>query len=175
MPQPVNERTPYTPGMREVIKLSRTAAWRLGSAQIAPEHYLLGILDKGEGLAIQMLIQMDVDTLQLRQRLEQKASVEKQHHGIPMLEPNDEARLVLERGKEAARQLRHNWVGTEHMLLGILKCANTLPARVLAEFGVDYERAVPVALDVIHGTNTCAKPLKPPSPEDGSIDPVHPS
>ena len=55
-PNTVYDKTPYTPGMREVIKLSKAEAGRLGHDYIGPEHYLLGIIRKGDGLAVQTLL-----------------------------------------------------------------------------------------------------------------------
>ena len=54
-------RVPYTPGMREVEKLSKSEAIRLGHAYTSPEHYLLGIVRKGDGLAMQTLLKLGID------------------------------------------------------------------------------------------------------------------
>ena len=64
------DKTPYTPGMREVLKLSKAEAGRLGHDYIGPEHYLLGVIRKGDGLAVQTLMNLDVDLEDVKMEIE---------------------------------------------------------------------------------------------------------
>src|SRR6185436_19546361 len=106
--------------MREVIKLSKAEAGRLGHDYIGPEHYLLGIIRKNDGLAAQTLCNLQIDDDELKEALERLIEPGRGPN-INLFSPNTEAKLVLETTKSIARQMRHNWIGTEHLLLGLLK------------------------------------------------------
>ena len=69
------DKTPYTPGMREVLKLSKAEAGRLGHDYIGPEHYLLGVIRKGDGLAVQTLMNLDVDLEDVKMELERMVEI----------------------------------------------------------------------------------------------------
>lgn len=147
------DKTPYTPGMREVIKLSKAEAGRLGHDYIGPEHYLLGIIRKGDGLAVQTLHNLEVDLEDLKLELERMLEVGKGPN-INLFSPNAEAKKVLEATKEIARNMKHNWIGTEHLLLGLIKEDSTVAARSLRQFNVDFNKAQREVLNVIDGSNT---------------------
>jgi len=153
------DKTPYTPGMREVIKLSKVEAGRLGHDYIGPEHYLLGIIRKGDGLAVQTLHNLDVDLRELKQEIERMLQVGKGPQ-VNIFSPNAEARRVLETTKDIAKQMKHGWIGTEHLLLGLIKEEDTIPAKALANFEVDFQKAQKEVLNVIDGSNAGAKPAK---------------
>lgn len=147
------DKTPYTPGMREVIKYSKAEAGRLGHDTIGPEHYLLGIVRKGDGLAVQVLINMEVGLEELRMEVERQIQPGKGPI-VKLFSPNAEAMRTLNATKDAARELGHAWIGTEHLLLGIVRCENTAAAKALAAFGVNYANALEGVLEVIAGTNS---------------------
>jgi len=149
----VYDRTPYTPGMREVIKLSKAEAGRLGHDYIGPEHYLLGIIRKGDGLAVQTLHNLEIDLEDLKMELERMLEVGKGPN-VNLFSPNAEAKKVLDTTKEIARQMKHNWIGTEHLLLGLIKEEGTVAARCLRNFGVDFAKAQKEVLNVIDGSNS---------------------
>lgn len=146
------DKPPFTPGMREVLRLSKTEAGRLGHDYIGPEHYLLGIIRKGDGLAVQTLRNLDVDLDELKREIEQMVEVGK-GPGMNSFMPTNEAKRVLETTKEIGRQLRHNWVGTEHLLLGLMKEEGTIAWKALKRFGVSYEKVEREVLNVLEGTN----------------------
>jgi len=142
------DRTPWTPGMREVIKLSKAEAGRLGHTYIGPEHYLLGIIRKGDGLAVQTLYDVQIDLEKLKTGLEAMLTVGREpNEGI--YTPNAEANQVLATAKEIARRLKHNWLGTEHLFLGLLKEEETIASRCLRGAGLDYESTEREVLRVI--------------------------
>lgn len=157
------DRTPYTPGMREVIYYSRNEALLRGELEIQPEHYMLGLLRKGDGLGIQVLLNLGFDPTTLRREIERQTKP-------PMLEKrplftrirmfmsdgpphSPETKDVFQCMKEIATELRHNWHGTEHLLLALVKHANNLPARHLAQHNVTYPIAKEQVLKVIDGTD----------------------
>ena len=147
------DKTPYTPGMREVIKLSKAEAGRLGHDFIGPEHYLLGIIRKGDGLAIQTLYNLEVDPEDLKIQLERVLTFNKGPN-VNLFSPNNEARKVLETTKGIARDLKHAWIGTEHLLLGLVKSEETIPGQCLAAFGIDFDKALAEVKNVIDGANS---------------------
>jgi len=151
------DKTPYTPGMREVIKLSKVEAGRLGHDYIGPEHYLLGIIRKADGLAVQTLTNLGVDLREVKAELERMLQVGKGPH-VNIFAPNAEARTVLETTKDIAQQMKHGWIGTEHLLLGLIKEEGTIAAKCLANFDIDFEKAKREVLNVIEGSNAGAKP-----------------
>ncbi len=137
------EKTPYTPGMREVMRIAKSLASKYGHDYTGPEHYLLAMLEKGEGFAVRTLQNMGVDLKSLESEVRQML---KAGHEVtpPQAPPNPEAKRILEECKQIAQELNHNWIGTEHLLLGILRDGDNLAARVLQRFDVDFERALPV-------------------------------
>ncbi len=147
------DKTPYTPGMREVLKLSKAEAGRLGHDYIGPEHYLLGIIRKGDGLAIQALMNLDVDLEDVKMELERRVEVGK-GPTVGLFSPNADAKRVLETSKQIANEMKHGWVGTEHLLLSLIKEDNTLASKCLSHYGVDYDKACKEVVQVIEGSNT---------------------
>ena len=150
------DKTPYTPGMREVLKLSKAEAGRLGHDYIGPEHYLLGIIRKGDGLAVQTLANLEIDLEELKSELERMLDVGKAP-GLNLYSPNPDAKKVLEATKEIARQMKHNWIGTEHLLLGLIREENTMAAKCMINFGVDFAKAQREVFNVIDGSNPAPK------------------
>lgn len=151
------DKTPYTPGMREVIKLSKAEAGRLGHDYIGPEHYLLGIIRKGDGLAVQTLHNLEIDLEDVKLELERMVEIGKGPNVTNLFSPNAEAKRVLDTTKEIARQMKHNWIGTEHLLLGLIREESTIAAKCLRNFGVDFAKAQKEVLNVIDGSNTAPK------------------
>ena len=159
--------TPFTPGWKEVMRQSRNEAGRLGHDYIGPEHFLLGIIRKGEGLAVQTLLNMDVDLDELKMELERMLEVGK-GPTVGIFPQNVEAKRVIESARQIAKQLKHNWIGTEHLLLALIKEENTLAARVLKSFSVDFNRTKREVLNLIEGSSTGSSSPKPSSPKSSS-------
>ena len=113
-------RRPILPGCGRCLKLSKAEAGRLGHDYIGPEHYLLGIIRKGDGLAVQTLNNLDLDLEELKLELERMLEVGKGPN-VNLFSPNAEAKKVLDMTKEIARQMKHNWIGTEHLLLAFIR------------------------------------------------------
>lgn len=151
------EKPPYTPGMREVLKLSKAEASRLAHDYIGPEHYLLGIIRKGDGLAVQTLHNLDVDLEELKSELERSVEIGK-GPSLGLVAPNLDAKRVLETTRIIATEMKHGWIGTEHLLLGLIREEGSLPSKILRRMNVDFERAQREVLNVIEGSNAGVKP-----------------
>lgn len=162
--------TPFTPGWKEVMRQSRNEAGRLGHDYIGPEHFLLGIIRKGEGLAVQTLLNMDIDLEEVKLELERMLEVGK-GPTVGIFPQNNEAKKVIETARNIARQMKHNWIGTEHLLLALIKEEDTQPARCLKNFSVDFKRVQREVLNLIEGNTAAnakgagAAPGKTESPE----------
>ena len=116
---PIND-TPFTPGWKEVMRQSRNEAGRLGHDYIGPEHFLLGIIRKAEGLAVQTLLNLGLDLDDVKLELERMLEVGK-GPTVGIFPQNVEAKRVIESARNIAKQLKHNWIGTEHLLLVLLR------------------------------------------------------
>lgn len=144
------EKVPYTPGMREVIKFSISEARRLKHDYIRPEHYLLGILRKGDGLAVQILINLQIPLADIKRELEGMIPPGRKRRAADC-RPNDDAKRVLDRIKEVSRAMQHNWIGTEHLIIGIIKEEQTIACQCLRKMGLTSEMVEAEALNVIAG------------------------
>jgi len=184
------DKTPYTPtpGWKEVMKLAEREAGRLGHNYIGPEHYLLGIIRKGDGIAVQALQNMHIDLDDVKMELERLLQVGKATT-MGTYPPNMDAKRVVELAKQIAMKLHHTWVGTEHLLLAIVRDGNNVASKCLKNFGVDYKRAHTEVMNMLEesiaGVKTQPGPSKSKTPaldafgrdltqlaREGKLDPV---
>ena len=131
----------FTERVRKVLALAREEAARLGHPYLGSEHELLGILREGEGVAIAILENLYAPPDEVRERLE--ASV-KPGTGSPPganLPFTSRGKKVLELAMTEAREASHSYVGTEHLLLGILREERGIAAHALTSFGLTLEAA----------------------------------
>jgi ATP-dependent Clp protease ATP-binding subunit ClpC len=152
------EKTPFTPGMKDVMRFARAEAGRLNHDYIGPEHYLLGIIRKGDGLAVQTLNNLDVDLEELKMEIERMVGIGKGAPPLGIYNPTAEAKQIIEGSKEIAQQMKHSWIGTEHLLLSLIRAENTVVSKCLRQFGVSFEKAQREVLQVIDGSSAGVKP-----------------
>ncbi|MFL2570805.1 MAG: ATP-dependent Clp protease ATP-binding subunit [Parvicellaceae bacterium] len=156
----------FSPRVKDVISYSREEAMRLGHDFIGVEHLLLGIIREGEGIAVKMIVSSGVDTKELRKKLEENLEIGTAKNiaagNIPLLK---QAEKVLKITYLEAKLFKSNMIGTEHLLLSILKEENNLAAKILNEFKVDYE-LVKDELDMLmeEGYNTQPPKAELPGP-----------
>lgn len=147
--------TPFTPGFKEVMRQSRNEAGRLGHDYIGPEHFLLGIIRKGEGLAVQVLLNMDVDPGSLQAGVEARMKPGRGDENRAAVFPqNPAAKKVIDNAREIARGFKHNWVGTEHLLLALIKTEGTIPCDVLKQASLEFGRTREEVLNIIEGASS---------------------
>ncbi|MSR75477.1 MAG: ATP-dependent Clp protease ATP-binding subunit [Planctomycetes bacterium] len=129
----------YTDRARKVMGLARQEAQRLNHEYIGTEHVLLGLVQEGSGVAANVLKNLDVDLKRVRQELEKlvKSGVGMTTMGQLPFTPR--AKMVLEFALEEASNCGHNYVGTEHLLLGLIKEKEGKAARVLQSLGIKLE------------------------------------
>src|SRR2546425_10520556 len=131
----------FTDRVRKVLQISREEAARLHHAYVGTEHILLGLIREGEGVAVAVLTNLNADLEEIRQKVEETAKKEKVAAAGPDLPYTSRAKKVLELAMSEARELNHGDVGTEHLLLGLLREEKGIAAQVLTDAGVTLERA----------------------------------
>jgi ATP-dependent Clp protease ATP-binding subunit ClpC len=139
----------FTQRARIVLKLAQEEAQRLRHNYIGTEHLLLGLVREGEGLAAKVLISMGVSLPVIRDKVEHIVGRGK-HMTTGELRLTPRAKRVLELAVDEARRLNHHYVGTEHLLLGMIREGEGIAAGVLEDLGIGLQRArreVLLALD----------------------------
>ncbi len=131
----------FSPKVKEVISFSREEALRLGHDYIGTEHLLLGLIREGEGLAIKVLRSLEVDIVNLRKQLEEaiRDKATRQHFNAGSLPLTKQAEKVLKITVLEAKVLKADLIGTEHLLLSILKNKDNVATQILNQFEIDYE------------------------------------
>jgi len=144
----------FTDRVRKVIYYARDEAARLQHDYIGTEHLLLGIVREGEGIAAKVLAKLDLDFEQIQQAVENMVKSSGGTLTIGEIPFTPRAKRVLELAIEEARLLGHNYVGTEHLLLGLIREGEGVAAQVLAELGVDRKRVREEVLKLLGPTTT---------------------
>ena len=129
----------FTERARRVIFFAQGEAGRLGENFVTTEHLLLGLVRENDSVAARILERMGVSLSRIRSEVERQVIRGDGHLGQDMqLTPR--AKRVIDLAYDEARQLNNNYIGTEHLLLGLIREGEGLAARVLAKLGVDLER-----------------------------------
>ena len=149
---------PFTERARRSIVLAQEEAQRLGNNYIGTEHLLLGIISEGESVAAKVLENLGVSLQKVRSEVE--AIVGK---GGPTAQQEmvftPRAKRVIELAFEEARALAHNYIGTEHLLLGLVREGEGVAARVLSNLGVDPSK-IRAEITKLLGVETAVAPQK---------------
>ena len=132
----------FTNRVRSALALAREEAARLRHEYVGTEHILLGLIREGEGVAMTVLGHFGVGLDDIRQNIEEQTKPgNTKHRGGPDLPYTSRAKKSLELAMAEARALDHSYVGTEHMLLGLLHDEKGLAGQVLIRVGVTLELA----------------------------------
>jgi len=132
----------FTPRVSDIITYSKEEAIRLKNSYIGPEHLLLGLLREGEGKAIEVLFNLQIDLKQLKIEIENKLN-DVQDNELPFNENinfNDVASRILKLCILEARQMKCEAVDSEHILLAIMRQKNNKASLLLEEHEVTYEK-----------------------------------
>lgn len=131
----------FSPKVKEVISYSREEALRLGHEHIGTEHLLLGLIREGGGVAMKVLSSLDVDVLMLRKSVEDaiREKTPKQIFNSGSLPLTKQAEKVLKITVLEAKVLKSETIGTEHLMLSILKNKDNVATQILGQFDVDYD------------------------------------
>ncbi|HEX8213106.1 MAG TPA: ATP-dependent Clp protease ATP-binding subunit [Longimicrobium sp.] len=131
----------FTDRVRKVLAMAREEAIRLQHDYVGTEHILLGLIREGEGVAAAVLNNLAVDLEQVQEKVEESVRRGKATIALGELPYTSRAKKVLEFAMAEARELNHSYVGTEHLLLGLLREEKGIAAEVLGQLGVGLEDA----------------------------------
>lgn len=130
----------FSQRVKDVLTYSREESLRLGNDYIGVEHLLLGIIREGEGMAIQILNLLNVNINEVRKSIEKAIGVsvkrDKMADNLPLVK---QAERALKLTYLEAKMFNSELIGTEHVLLAILKDEDNLVSRTLVKYGVDYD------------------------------------
>jgi ATP-dependent Clp protease ATP-binding subunit ClpC len=162
----------FTNRAKQVIKLAKKEAQRLNHNYLGTEHVLLGLMKLGQGIAVNVLRNMNLDYDAVRAEIEKIVGFgpEIQVYGDPAL--TGKVKKVFEFANEEAANLNHNYVGTEHLLLALLRQTDGVAAQVLENLNVNLKEVRKEVLKELETFNLQLPPMgatpPPQSPQNGS-------
>jgi len=139
----------FTERAQKVLAIAQQEALQFRHGYVGTEHLLLGLLEEQEGVAAKVLASMQIDLATVRNRIEQAMGYGNYSGTQITLTPR--AKKVLELAFDEARRLGHNYVGTEHLLLGLLREGEGVAAQVLTSLGVDINLLRQKVIEMIGG------------------------
>ena len=139
----------FTERARKVIILAREEAIRLGHNFVGTEHLLLGLVREGDGLAMAILKKLTVNLSTLKGEVEKIVSVGTQVSPAGEVPFTPQAKKVLEYAISEARSMGHNYIGTEHLLLGLVREGEGIASLVLRDVGVTVAAAKAQAQELL--------------------------
>jgi len=129
----------FTERARRVVFFAQEEAGRLGENYVSTEHLLLGLVRESDSVAARILETLGVSASRVRTEIERQVTKGDGRTG-PDMQLTPRAKRVIDLAYDEARQLNNNYIGTEHLLLGLIRENDGLAGRVLAKFGVDLDR-----------------------------------
>ena len=130
----------FTPRAQQVLALARKEADRFHHNYVGTEHLLLGLINLGQGVAVNVLQKMGLDLDTVRAAVEQQVGTGPESKPAGNVPYTPRVKKVLSLAGKEAKSLNHSYVGTEHILLGLLREGEGVAARVLKSLEVDVER-----------------------------------
>jgi ATP-dependent Clp protease ATP-binding subunit ClpC len=131
----------FTPRAQQVLALARKEADRFNHNFVGTEHLLLGLIKLGQGVAVNVLQKMGLDLETVRMEVEKQVGTGPDQKMIGNIPYTPRVKKVLALAQKEAKALNHTYVGTEHILLGLLREGDGVAARVLKNLDVDIEQA----------------------------------
>jgi ATP-dependent Clp protease ATP-binding subunit ClpC len=139
----------FTDRSRKILQLANQEAQRLRHEYIGTEHILLGLVNEGSGVAAQVLQNVDVDLRKIRLEVEKLVPCGPKMVTMGKLSYTPRAKKVIEYAITAARELDHDYVGSEHILLGLLLEHDGVAAHVLANLGINVDNTTTEILNLL--------------------------
>jgi ATP-dependent Clp protease ATP-binding subunit ClpC len=130
----------FTPRAQQVLALARKEADRFNHNYVGTEHLLLGLIKLGQGVAVNVLQKMGLDLETVRMEVEKHVGSHPETKMVGNIPYTPRVKKVLALAGKEAKALNHSYVGTEHILLGLLREGEGVAARVLKSLEVDIER-----------------------------------
>src|ERR1700716_4125297 len=139
-PLPPRTMNNFTPRAQQVLALARKEADRFNHNYVGTEHLLLGLIKLGQGVAVNVLQKMGLDLETVRMEVEKQVGSGPETKIVGNIPYTPRVKKVLALAGKEAKALNHSYVGTEHILLGLLREGEGVAARVLKSLEVDIER-----------------------------------
>ena len=130
----------FTPRAQQVLALARKEADRFNHNFVGTEHLLLGLIKLGQGVAVNVLQKMGLDLETVRQEVEKQSKSGPDQKQVGNIPYTPRVKKVLSLASKEAKALNHTYVGTEHILLGLLREGDGVAAKVLKELDIDIEQ-----------------------------------
>src|SRR5205809_5431266 len=130
----------FTPRAQQVLQLARKEADRFNHNYVGTEHLLLGLIKLGQGVAVNVLQKMGLDLETVRMEVEKQVGSGPETKMVGNIPYTPRVKKVLALAGKEAKALNHSYVGTEHILLGLLREGEGVAARVLKSLEVDINR-----------------------------------
>src|SRR5918911_186608 len=130
----------FTPRAQQVLALARKEADRFNHNFVGTEHLLLGLIKLGQGVAVNVLQKLGLDLETVRMEVEKQVGTGPDQKMIGNIPYTPRVKKVLALAAKEAKALNHTYVGTEHILLGLLREGDGVAARVLKNLDVDIEQ-----------------------------------
>jgi ATP-dependent Clp protease ATP-binding subunit ClpA len=147
----------FTERVRKVLAMAREESVRLRHEYVGTEHILLGLVREGEGVAATILQNLGVDLDDIQQKIDETVKKGTGRPTGPDLPYTSRAKKVLELAMSEARELNHSYVGTEHLLLGLVREEKGIAAQVLVDAGITLDSAREETVRIL-GENGMSKP-----------------
>ena len=130
----------FTPRAQQVLALARKEADRFNHNYVGTEHLLLGLIKLGQGVAVNVLQKLGLDLETVRMQVEKQVGTGQENKMVGNIPYTPRVKKVLALASKEARALNHSYVGTEHILLGLLREGEGVAAHVLKSLEIDIER-----------------------------------
>ena len=157
----------FTERARKVILLAKQEAKRFNHDYIGTEHVLLGLLREGEGVAAAVLQSLGMNLNNIRLEVEKLVQIGPATVVSGDLPFTPKAKKVMELAMEEARTLGHNYIGTEHLLLGLIREGEGVASQVFMNMGLDLEKVREEVIKLLGSTTPGSQFNPPPSPGSG--------
>ncbi|MEO8447793.1 MAG: Clp protease N-terminal domain-containing protein, partial [bacterium] len=141
----------FSSRVQDVIRLSREEAIRLGHDYIGTEHLLLGIIREGEGIAIKIFKNLGVDAFKIKKSVEDTVRQSGGTLTVGNIPLTKQAEKVLKITYLEAKLFKSEVIGTEHLLLSILREDDNLAAQILHQFNINYESVKTELMNILSG------------------------
>ncbi|TCI24870.1 ATP-dependent Clp protease ATP-binding subunit [Exiguobacterium sp. SH3S2] len=149
----------FTERAQRVLALAQEEAVRLGHHNIGTEHILLGLVREGEGIAAKALFALGLTSEKIQQEVE--ALIGRGSENGSTIHYTPRAKKVIELSMDEARKLGHSYVGTEHILLGLIREGEGVAARVLNNLGISLTKARQQVLQLLGNTESSSNASQP--------------
>lgn len=151
----------FSERLQDVIRLSREEALRLGHDYIGTEHLLLGIIREGQGMAVKILRNLDVDLIKLKKAIEDTVRTSGGTLTIGNIPLTKQAEKVLKITQIESKIYKADVIGSEHLLLSLLRDEDNIATQILHQFNVTYDSARAELNDILSQRSTKDTVQKP--------------